>query len=121
MIRRARHASRLRAAFVSTAAAPKRGRDLPAALTVTQAASDRIAELMSGKEEQIVGLRLGVKSHGCTGLSYTLNYVDEKPKFDEVVETKGLPVFIDPKALLHVAGQQWILRIPRFRQSLPSP
>ncbi|KAL0587228.1 hypothetical protein ABG067_003079 [Albugo candida] len=70
---------------------------------MTEAAADRIRDLMAKKPEA-VGIRLGVRTRGCNGLSYTMNYADRKAPMEEEVKDKGVCVFVEPKALFHVVG-----------------
>jgi iron-sulfur cluster assembly protein len=76
------------------------------ALSVTDAAAQRIRELLEKRGRPSAGVRVGVRSRGCSGLSYTLEYADEKGRFDEVVEDKGVTVLIDPKAILFILGTE---------------
>ena len=76
------------------------------AMTLTDAAADRIKHLMSTRSEPALGLRLGVRSGGCSGMSYTMEFAAEKEPFDEVVEDKGVTVMIDGKALMFLLGTE---------------
>ena len=76
-----------------------------APITITQPATDRLKELMT-KNPAAIGVRIGVKTRGCNGLSYTLEYLQEKKKFDEMVEQSGVKVFIDAKAQLTLLGTE---------------
>ena len=79
---------------------------LPKALTLTDAAAERVKALMAKAPGEIVGLRIGVKARGCSGLSYDIQYAKEKMKFDEVVEDKGVTVLIDPAAVMFLIGSE---------------
>jgi len=76
------------------------------ALSVTDAAAQRIQALLATRGKPCVGVRIGVRSRGCSGLSYTLEYADEKGKFDDVVEDKGVTILIDPKAIMFILGTE---------------
>ena len=76
------------------------------AMTVTEAAASRIQQLLEKRGKPSVGIRVGVRSRGCSGLTYTLEYADEKGKFDEVVEDKGVTILIDPKATMFIIGTE---------------
>eukprot|EP00940_MAST-03C_sp_MAST-3C-sp2_P002749 g2749.t1 len=68
----------------------------------TQAAADRIKYLIGDKD--VYGIRVGVRTRGCNGLSYTLNYAEGKEKFEDEVSEKGVRVLIEPKAIMHIVG-----------------
>ncbi len=76
------------------------------AMTVTDAAAERIQALLARRGKASAGIRVGVRSRGCSGLTYTLEYADEKGKFDEVVEHNGVTVLIDPKATMFIIGTE---------------
>jgi iron-sulfur cluster assembly protein len=80
------------------------------AMTVTDAAAERIKVLMAKRNKPAVAIRVGIRSRGCSGLTYTLEYADQKGKFDEVVEDKGVTVLIDPKATMFIIGTEmdWV-------------
>jgi iron-sulfur cluster assembly protein IscA len=79
---------------------------LKQAMTMTDAAAERIRALLAKRGKPSVGIRIGVRSRGCSGLSYTLEYADEKGKFDEIVEDKGVTILIDPKATMFILGTE---------------
>jgi iron-sulfur cluster assembly protein len=76
------------------------------AMTVTDAAAERIRALLAMRGKPAVGIRVGVRSRGCSGLTYTLEYADEKGKLDELVQDKGVTVLIDPKASMFIIGTE---------------
>ncbi len=75
-------------------------------MTITDKAADRIKYLIESRGASSLGIRIGVKSGGCSGLSYFVEYVDEMRQFEEIVEDKGVKVFIDPKAIMYLIGAQ---------------
>ncbi len=78
----------------------------PQAMTLTDAAAERVKALLAKRGKPSAGIKIGVRTKGCSGLSYTLEYADARGKFDEVVETKGVTVIIDPKATLFILGTE---------------
>ena len=76
------------------------------ALAVTEAAAERIQAMLAARGKPALGVRVGVRARGCSGLSYTLEYADEKGRFDEVVEDKGVTVLVDPKAVMFILGTE---------------
>ncbi|WP_096704774.1 iron-sulfur cluster assembly accessory protein [Magnetospirillum sp. 15-1] len=78
----------------------------PAPMTITDAAAERVKVLLAKRGKPSVGIRIGVRSKGCSGMSYTLEYADEKSQFDEILEDKGVTVLIDPKATMFILGTE---------------
>ena len=75
-------------------------------MTLTEAAAERVKDIMSSTEASAVGLRVGVKNGGCAGMEYTMTYAEAQEPLDEIVEDKGITLFIDPKAVLFLLGTQ---------------
>ena len=75
-------------------------------LILTDAAANRVKALLSGRPTPALGIRIGVQSKGCSGMSYTMEFVEEKGPLDEVVQSKGVTVLIDPKATMFILGTE---------------
>ena len=75
-------------------------------MRLTDAAAERVRQIMSRSDKPVVGLRIGVKNGGCAGMEYTMEWAEEAKPFDEVVEDKGVKVLIDPKAVMFLLGTE---------------
>lgn len=84
--------------------APRARRPRPKVVTLTEAAAERVRQIMDRAEKPYAGLRVGVKNSGCAGQEYVLDYATEANPLDEVVEDKGVTILIEPKAVLFLIG-----------------
>lgn len=75
------------------------------AISLTPAAAQHIARYIARRGKG-VGLRLGVKTTGCSGLAYKLEYADEAVDSDVVFDSNGVKVFVDPKSLAYIDGTE---------------
>ena len=86
-------------------------------ITLTDGAALRIKEIMSKDESKSLGVRVGVKSGGCAGMSYIMEYAKEINPNDEVIEDKGVKVFIDPGAIMYLLGTEMDYKKDQFSSS----
>lgn len=75
-----------------------------AVLSITDAAADRIKSLLAARGKPSAGIRLGTKTAGCSGLKYDVDYVDDPNPADELVEEKGVKLYVDPMSLMYLIG-----------------
>tara|TARA_Y100001980_G_C14377554_1_gene180567 strand:+ start:356 stop:691 length:336 start_codon:yes stop_codon:yes gene_type:complete len=75
-------------------------------ITISDKAAERIKEIMSSAEESSIGVRVGVKSGGCAGMSYIMEYTKEINPNDEIVEDKGVKILIDSAAVIYLLGTE---------------
>ena len=75
-------------------------------ITLSDSAALRIKEIMSNAEKNALGVRVGVKSGGCAGMSYVMEYAKEINPNDEVIEQKGVKLFVDPGAVMYLLGTE---------------
>jgi len=86
-------------------------------ITLSDNAANRIKEIMAKDESESVGVRVGVKSGGCAGMSYIMEYAKKINPNDEVIEDKGVKVFIDPGAIMYLLGTEMDYKKEEFSSS----
>ena len=86
-------------------------------ITLSDNAAKRIKEIMSSADDNSVGVRVGVKSGGCAGMSYVMEYTKEVNPNDEMIEEKGVKVFIDPSAVMYLLGTEMDYKKEEFSSS----
>ena len=77
-------------------------------------AVNRIKEIMSKAENSTIGVRVGIKSGGCAGMSYIMEYAKDIKPNEEIIEDKGVKVFIDPKAIIYLLGTEMDYKQEKF-------
>ena len=87
-------------------------------LTFSDQAKTRLKEIMSSDEyKNALGLRISVKSGGCAGMIYDMNYIEQFVDGDEKIDVEGVNVFIDPKAIMYLLGTEMDYKVDKFTSS----
>ena len=83
-------------------------------IKLSENAVERIKEIMSKSEDATIGVRVGVKSGGCAGMSYVMEYAKDIKPNEEIIENKGVKVLIDPKAIMYLLGTEMDYKKEKF-------
>ena len=83
-------------------------------IKLSDKAVSRIKEIMSQSKNPTIGVRVGVKSGGCAGMSYIMEYAKDVKPNEEVIEDKGVKVLIDPKAIMYLLGSEMDYKKEKF-------
>lgn len=75
-------------------------------VTLTDAAAKQARQLLNAGDQGIIGLRIGIKTAGCSGLQYDVQYATEAKVFEDKIEEKGVTLFIDPTAVMFLIGSE---------------
>ena len=75
-------------------------------IKLSDSAANRIKEIVSGADSSTIGVRVGVKSGGCAGMSYIMEYAKDVKPNEEIIEDKGVKVLIDPNAVMYLLGTE---------------
>ena len=83
-------------------------------LTLTDAAADRVKSLMSEANSEVIGLRIGIKTAGCSGMKYNVEYAKEIKPFEEKITSKEIVICIDPAAVMFLIGSEMDYKEEKF-------
>ena len=86
-------------------------------IKLTDNAALRIKEIMANAEKDYIGVRVSVKSGGCAGMSYVMEYTKEANPNDEIIEDKGVTVFVDSAAIIYLLGTEMDYKKEEFSSS----
>ena len=86
----------------------------PKAMTLTDAAAARIRQILDASSKDVEGVRIGIKKGGCAGMEYTFGYAETLNPLDEVVEDKGVTLFIEPHAVMFLLGTEMDYKVDKL-------
>ncbi|MCF8463128.1 MAG: iron-sulfur cluster assembly accessory protein [Rickettsiaceae bacterium] len=75
-------------------------------MTITNLAAEKVKELLAQRGEDSIGIKVKIKSGGCSGYTYVVEYADNIGKYDKEITDKGVKIVIDPMAVMHLIGTQ---------------
>ena len=83
-------------------------------LTLTDAAANRVKNLMNDANSEVIGLRIGIKTAGCSGMKYNVEYATEIKPFEEKIVSKDIVICIDPAAIMFLIGSEMDYKEEKF-------
>ena len=86
-------------------------------LSITDQASARVQEIVKGAASDVIGLRIGIKTAGCSGLQYNLEFATEQQPFEDAIDVNGVRVLIDPAAVMFLVGTEMDWMEDKFNSS----
>ena len=86
-------------------------------LSITDQASARVQEIVKGAERDVIGLRIGIKTAGCSGLQFNVEFAKEQQPFEDAIDVNGVRVLIDPAAVMFLVGTEMDWREDKFNSS----
>ena len=86
-------------------------------IKISDNAVARIKQIMSHAKDSTIGVRVGVKSGGCAGMAYIMEYATDIKPNEEIIEEKGVKILIDPKAIMYLLGTEMDYKKDKFSSS----
>lgn len=86
-------------------------------LTLTDEAAAQARKLMGKADSEAIGLRVGIKTAGCSGLQYQVEFAKDQKPFEDKIEDKGVTIFIDPAAVMFIIGSEMDWAEDKFASS----
>jgi iron-sulfur cluster assembly protein len=83
-------------------------------MSLTDAAATRVRDIMAKADRPVAGIRVGISKGGCAGMSYKVEYAEAAKPGDEIVEDKGVRVFVDPTAILFLLGTEMDYKVDKL-------
>ena len=83
-------------------------------LTITDAAADRVKSLMNDSNSEVIGIRIGIKTAGCSGMKYNVEYATDTKPFEEKIISKDIVICIDPAAIMFLIGSEMDYKEEKF-------
>ena len=83
-------------------------------LTLTDAAANKVKGLMKNANSDVIGIRIGIKTAGCSGMKYNVEYATEIKPFEEKIISKDVTIYIDPAAIMFLIGSEMDYKEQKF-------